>query len=577
MWQRFILAMIVMASPSVAWAQVTAEKLLPSGSQIYFHWEGYSAHKKAYNQTAIGKTMNGDMGKFLKAAFQFIEKQGKKALKMELDPQKVDLYFKEINGAVSTIMQNGIVMGVELRSLQVPDAQAVIVFPKGAGKAGTPLSMLITLAEQNPVVPFKQVKLGERTFFHIQANPVNVVWWAEGTDAVLSIGTDTPQAIARNLKNPAGDVTQIGLHKEMMKFDEFPSWCRGYIDLPKIGLVASQLSPQVPKIVDDLGLKAFKGVTYHLGFDGPAERSVVFMHLDDAPRKGILNFASKKAFTLKDLPPMPREITGFSASVSNLSAIYTESLKIAELVVKLAAPEENIDIRGEIANFEQRAGVKIKEGFLDTLDGLGVQYADGNEGILGVGAVSLAKVKDGKKLEASLGKLFKFVETEFPGVLIVRKSKYRGANIYVLDMQGQGQGATAPSFTIYKGWLAFSNYPQPIEGFILRANGKLPTWKMTKELEKVMKPFPEKFTGIRVSDPRPSMRAVLSTLPILVGMMNTVTRELAPAELPDSQFDIRLIPNAYEATRFLFPNVTIYSDEGTRLRADTRSSLPFAP
>jgi hypothetical protein len=43
------------------------------------------------------------------------------------------------------------------------------------------------------------------------------------------------------------------------------------------------------------------------------------------------------------------------------------------------------------------------------------------------------------------------------------------------------------------------------------------------------------------------------------------------------QFDLDLIPNAQEATRHLFPNVTIGTDDGKRLRSDTHASLalPF--
>jgi hypothetical protein len=42
-------------------------------------------------------------------------------------------------------------------------------------------------------------------------------------------------------------------------------------------------------------------------------------------------------------------------------------------------------------------------------------------------------------------------------------------------------------------------------------------------------------------------------------------------------FDLDLIPHAGEATRFLFPNVTISTDDGKRVRSESRGSLllPF--
>jgi hypothetical protein len=40
-------------------------------------------------------------------------------------------------------------------------------------------------------------------------------------------------------------------------------------------------------------------------------------------------------------------------------------------------------------------------------------------------------------------------------------------------------------------------------------------------------------------------------------------------------FDLDLIPHAQDATRHLFPNVTISIDDGKRIRTETRASLSF--
>jgi hypothetical protein len=43
--------------------------------------------------------------------------------------------------------------------------------------------------------------------------------------------------------------------------------------------------------------------------------------------------------------------------------------------------------------------------------------------------------------------------------------------------------------------------------------------------------------------------------------------------LPDAKFDVNSVPNAHEATRHLFPNVSVVSDDGKQLRQETRASL----
>ena len=65
----------------------------------------------------------------------------------------------------------------------------------------------------------------------------------------------------------------------------------------------------------------------------------------------------------------------------------------------------------------------------------------------------------------------------------------------------------------------------------------------------------------------------LSLLPLGVSAMNGFLANQAPA----AQFDVSLLPNADEVVRHLFPNVTITTDDGTRLRAETRASvaLPY--
>ena len=44
---------------------------------------------------------------------------------------------------------------------------------------------------------------------------------------------------------------------------------------------------------------------------------------------------------------------------------------------------------------------------------------------------------------------------------------------------------------------------------------------------------------------------------------------------PDTTFEPSTIPNAQEANRHLFPNVTVSSDDGNKVRLESRASLPL--
>ncbi|MCS7047260.1 MAG: hypothetical protein NZO58_12955, partial [Gemmataceae bacterium] len=130
-----------------------------------------------------------------------------------------------------------------------------------------------------------------------------------------------------------------------------------------------------------------------------------------------------------------------------------------------------------------------------------------------------------------------------------------------------------PSYVIHKGWLAIASYPQGLYGFILRSNGELPSWQPNAEVTKALAAFPKEFTSITISDPRPTIKTVLSAAPPLFGLVNSLA-QLAPGLRP---FDIGMIPHAQLATQGLFPNVTVTTDDGKKIRSETRASLalPF--
>ena len=83
---------------------------------------------------------------------------------------------------------------------------------------------------------------------------------------------------------------------------------RGYFDMGSVLNVVSNIAPPAAKIVDELGLKGIKSVTFASGFDGPAE-TIVLSHVArdrTAFARGALTAAKWVAgrrgwFTMKDV------------------------------------------------------------------------------------------------------------------------------------------------------------------------------------------------------------------------------------------------------------------------------------
>ena len=579
MLQRLGVALLVLGLPAAACAQdhKTPDRFLPPGSQVYLHWDGFDKHQEAYGKTALAKMMKGDTGRFLRAAVGRAEEQAQIFLATQVDKELAQALTDDCAGLFATVSKNGFALGVELRKLDPVEAEAVVVLPgAGAGARSLPSLLRTVLKLAGKEAPAEEI-LG-RKVRHLENGPVHVVWWSEGPDAVLAVGTDGPETLLRRLLKGKKSLVERPLYKQVQGFDEFPAWARGYIDFAGLAKVVGGWRPEAERLIDDLGFKGLKALTFYSGFDGPAELAVIEVDLA-GPRKGLLSLFSKRKFTLADLPAMPPDITAFSADSLDVSRIYPVLVQGVESVVRLVAPDHVAQVQNGIQQAEAALGIKIGDDLFGSFGDMVVQYSAWAEGPLGLGAVTLIKVKDAEKLEKTLATMVQGINNNVPFITLTQKTRsYHGVKLHELTFAGPpgvpSFNIYVPSYAIHKGWFAFSYYPQPIQGFILRSKGELPAWKASKQMEKLLAPFPKEMSGISVSDPRPTVKLLLSLAPPAVAALNSL-REFAG--LGGTPLDVGLVPNAYEATRHLFPNITVTTDEGNRVRSVSRSSLalPF--
>jgi hypothetical protein len=572
---RFALALLLVALPGVCRAQDAPERLLPSGSQVYFRWDGLAGHEQEYAQTALARMMKGDMGRFVHALVAHIHKNVGTLLEQEqVDPElakTVRLEMVEAGKVFDHISRHGFLMGVAVRQIDPPDVHASFVFP-GAGGKDAPFKAVVRWLAMIPNVQHTEEKIGDRKVHFYQIEMVHAALWTEGTFGMLTVGTKSPKGLVQEIVDGKPGLTASPLFKEVEGFKEFPAWGRAFVDFAALVKPVRKHNEDVGRAIDELGLTGLKSLTFHSGFDGPAERGVYQMHMP-GPRKGILALANTRKFTLKDLPPLPQDVIAFSGSNLNPGMLYSTALNSVESVVKVAAPEQLELIKGGIGQIDKFLGIRVREDLLELLEDLQVQYTAPGDGILGLGQVTLLKVKNESKLRKTLEGLANTIGTAIPGVPIaVKSSSYRGTELHQIVINTEGSLYT-PTWAIHKGWLAVSLYPQPVHGYILRADGELPAWRPEGKLQKTLAGLPQEFVGISVSDPRPTLRLLLSLAPLGVSVMNGFLANHAPT----AQFDVSLLPNADEVVRHLFPNVTITTDDGTRLRAETRASvaLPY--
>ena len=572
---RYGVALALLLAPGLARAQDAPEQLLPAGAQLYVRWDGLKTHRAAYEKTALARMMKGDTGKFLSNVFTLVNDSLSSALTVQgllqgtkpEELQQLQNNATEAARLLGALSDNGFLLAAEVRSVMPPAVQLTFIMP-GAGANPKPLFGAIGLIAGLAKVPVKETKTAGGAFYSIEAGPANIGWWVEGKHAVLVLSSDKIGAVVETMRSGKhARLTSSPLYQKVRAFKDFETAARAYIDVASLTGLASTLHKDAGKLIATLGLDGLKSVVFHSGFEGNAERSLTELDLSGG-RRGLLSLLGGKRFTLADVPPLPPDVISWSMTSFDTSAYYDTLVKAAEVVVGMVAPQELPRVKEFIKQADAVVGVDIRKDLLGSLGGRMVQYNSPAEGVFTFGQTIMLEVKDPQKLEESLEKAIKALGTLANADVKIKKRKYRGVTLREVYV-GEKGFIFVPTYAIHNGWLVIGYYPQLVQGYILRATGELKAWKAGPSVRKSLGMLPKEFLSVSVSDPRPSVKQILALAPLVGGAVRSF--------LPDSKFDVGLIPNSHEVCKHLFPNVTVIADDGKVVRIHTRASLglPF--
>jgi hypothetical protein len=570
MLRHWGIALLFLAVAAPAWAQNAPEQLLPASTQVYARWDGFVAHEAAYQKTALGKMLRGDTGKFLTDVITQLQDLSGSVLTVEnllqgVPPEQLQRILADAKQApqlLGMLGQHGLVIGIDVRSVEPPTGQLTLIVPNAGDRPG-PLFGSLHLGASLARVPVKEAKIAGRDVHGFEIGPVRLGWWVEGKHAVVVVGTDPLEDVVKRMHQAKGNVTDHPLYKKVTAFKEFETGARAYVDLAALVALARKRGPGMDKLMTTLGLDGLKSWTFQSGFDGEAERTLSELHMP-GPRQGLLRLASGKPFKVSDLPPLPADATSWSVTNFDLSLVYDIGLQAAEAIVGMVSPDDLPKIKEAQQQVDAALGINLRKDLLGSLGERYVQYNSPAEGPLLFGQTFLFRVKDEKKLQASLEQAIKAL-AKLTGVDIkIQKTTYHGVAVKSVYVRQQGF-FVVPTYALHKDWLVVSFFPQAVHGYVLRAAGELPVWEPDAHVRAALDKLPAEFVSISVSDPRPVLRQLLSLAPIAGGAIKSF--------VPDSKFNVGSIPNAHEATRHLFPNLSVVSDDGTTLRSETRASL----
>jgi hypothetical protein len=615
----------VPAGPAAAVPDTEPEKLLSPTSQLYVRWDGVTAHNDAYKKSIWGPVMAGPTGDSIRALLAKVPKllggslladpllDGKPPA--ELKANLADL--KNATKVIDLIADKGVIVAAEVREpaptlkgvgaaiggllggkmpgpdALIPDAQLLVVVPDAGDRAEVLFATirLAMRATDNKVEPFAAAGRTGFRFAHSDDGgglplPIQAAWWLEGKHFVFYAGTMKPEKVAAeidaNVKK--GGITGHPLFQRITKDPGFESVARGFVDAARVVSVAkSVVGPFIPGLgqrLDDLGFGNLKAVVFNSGFDGKESRATWEFDLP-GERKGLAKVLKQQPLGLNDLPPLPPDVSRFSALRVDAAAAYDAGIMALEAILLQESfgpeedakdPAEKIRLRREylLKEADKLFGVNVKEEVIPYLGDKVVVFQSPTEGVSVFGTVVCVSLKNPEKIKAAAERIQGGLETLISAPVKVRKKTLRGVEIR--ELYSRGFGILTPAYAVVGDWLVVAVHPQPIQGLILRTKGELESWKPDAETAARLAKMPADGCGLQYCHPKSTVQNLCCVGPLFLGTF-ALRNRFNPSESDYDPIDIGLIPNGHELSKHLFPNLTVTRDDGKTVRVEVNESF----
>jgi hypothetical protein len=629
--RSFAAALLAMAFASPAFAAEppsspadAPEKLLPSSTQLYVRWDGVAAHNDAYKRSVWGGIMAGPTGDSVRAILAKGPKYlGSTVLADPLldgkSPTELKATLGDLKAAeklVDLIAEKGLIVAAEVREplptlkgvgqalgglvgggklpgaeAVMPDAQFIALVPDAGDRAEAifgSLRLLMRRADAKVAPLDADGRKGFTLALPEGPVPLRVAWWMEGRHFVFYAGTRKATSVIAEMSTSKekGGVTAHPLYQRCRKLGDFESVTRGFADTGRVvGLAKALAGPMIPGLkerLDGTGLSGLKAAVFSSGFDGKESRALYEFDLP-GERKGLAKVLKREPLKLDDLPPMPPDVSRFSALRLDPAAAYDAGLGLVELLAlnQEFGVEEDAGKKNPAATIKARKdylaretdkflGVSVADDLLPHLGDKLVVFQSPTEGLQVFGSVICVSVKDAAKLRAALGRIQGAVEAIASSPVKVRKKVLKGVEIR--EFYARGFAAVTPTYAVTDEWLIVAGHPQCVQGAVLRLAGTLEKWKpdgaTAKRLAK-MQPG----CGLQYCNPKSTVGNLCCVGPLFISLFTAQLAFREPAESDFNPIDVGLIPNAHELGKHLFPNLTVTRDDGKTVRIEVNESF----
>ncbi|HXD88484.1 MAG TPA: hypothetical protein VN641_18485 [Urbifossiella sp.] len=622
MSRRFSVGLVLLLAiaPASVRAQEPPERFLSPNTQVYIKWDGVAAHAGAYKKSPLGAVMAGPTGDSIRALIA----KGPKLLGANLlaepllegrSPTELKAVHEDLKNAeklLDLLLDQGIVVAAEVKepsatlggltkvlggllngeapgsSNFLPDVRAYAIVPDAGPRADAIFSALQLLMHKQSIYPVPLPAAKARGFSIASAdknNPMHVGWWLEGKHFIYYVGTAEIEAAMKGLRDNAsrGGILNNPLYRRCQKSGELESVARGYVDSAAIIQLAVRLAgpflPDLAPKLNAIGIGNLQSIVFTSGFDGKESRAVYEFDLP-GQRQGLAKIIKAKPIALADLPPLPPDVSRFSMLRIDPSGAYDAGLVGVEMLAagdqfgvedKAKTPAEAARLRREFIDREltKFLGFDVRKDLLPNLGDKIAIFQSPSEGVSVFGTVVCISVKDGPKVEVALDRFQRGLQTLASNPLKVRRKLLGGVEIH--EIYSRGFGVLTPTYAIVGDWLVIAGAPQPVQGFVLRHQGKLAKWSPDADTAARLANMPSDAIGLQYCNPKSTVQNLCCIGPLVLSALTRFINNRNDGEF--DPVDVGLIPNGHELSKHLFPNLTYTRDDGKTVRIEVNESF----
>ncbi len=544
---------------------VPVESLIPQRAFFLAQCDGSAAHQEAYQGTAAYQAFekSGLMPTLRKAFVDVLQSVGPAA-----DP---------VLRSLRHIEQNGMSVALSFPAPgQPPIPSLTVVLHKAADLERVIGPSIQAIAAQENIEFTTKEVAGQQVTSGVIPVPdtpgIELGWWTSGSHLVIATGIDAVRQVAAVSSGAAENLESHPLWKKYgsrprtftrtnlmwFEFDKVMQLVSG-ISIPGSAPDRNGQPRRVGDLLEVLGLDGLGATIVQSGFDGDAIWWDTFVQYTGEPRGLFALGKTKGQLTLADIPKLPANVSRFQAASTDLSAMAEASIQLTRELVEFLPDEPRQEVEQFLDQVTDGEGFDLQRDFLD---GLGTQncfYLDGNQASFNQAYAFAFALKDREKVESGLRKMLRSIAAKVPnGMVKLREIEVRGHQFMEVSMGlVPGQESPIVSFVVGEDWLVGGNIPQTVEAFLLRQDGKLPSWSATELPEASTKNLPTEFQAVVGLDVRPPYRIISSLIPPAIGLLKFGLQESGafPRDM-EIPLDVADFPPAELVTQSLFPTMT---------------------